>query len=93
MKKFIHINQHKIRSNNKAGTDLPVITVKTYKENIYGHSVDILDKEGRGVASIIYSPHKPLNCGARVWIETKAEVVINQLDQKDGISFIKQSKL
>jgi hypothetical protein len=35
MKKRIHVNQHKIRSNSKSGDREPVITVKTYKSNDY----------------------------------------------------------
>lgn len=29
---------------------------------------------GEEVARVIYSPHKPLNCGAYCWIETKNDV-------------------
>lgn len=71
MKKRIHINQHKIRANKKNGTNDPVITVKTYKSNEYGHQVNIL-----GESKVVYSPNKPLSCGARVWIETECEVII-----------------
>ena len=70
MKKIIHINQHVIKSNYKNNKRDPVITVKTYKSNNYGHQVDIL-----GPSKVIYSPDKPLSCGARVWIETDAEVI------------------
>ena len=72
MKKKIHINMHKIRSNKKHGTNEPVITVKTYKSNTYGHEVEIL-----GNSKVVYSPDKPLSCGARVWIETDSEVIID----------------
>lgn len=72
MKKKIHINMHVIRSNKKNGTNDPVITVKTYKSNTYGHEVDIL-----GNSKVVYSPDKPLSCGARVWIETDSEVLID----------------
>ena len=71
MKKRIHVNQHKIRSNKKNNLTEPVITVKTSKANNYGHEVEIL-----GPSKIIYSPDKPLSCGAKVWIETEAEVNI-----------------
>ena len=71
MKKKIHVNQHKIRSNKKNNLNEPVITVKTSKSNNYGHEVEIL-----GPSKIIYSPDKPLSCGAKVWIETEAEVNI-----------------
>ena len=65
------MNQHNIKFNQKHGTNKPVITVKTYKDNKYAHEVDIL-----GESKVIYKPDKPLSCGARVWIETEAEVVI-----------------
>jgi hypothetical protein len=71
MKKRIHVNQHNIKFNQKYGANKPVITVKTYKNNNYAHEVDIL-----GESKVIYRPDKPLSCGARVWIETEAEVLI-----------------
>ena len=69
MKKRIHINQHVIRANAKNGTNDPAITVKTYRNNYYAHRVEI-----GGASTVVYSPDKPLNCGARVWIETDATV-------------------
>jgi hypothetical protein len=71
MKKYIHINQHIIRRNKSNGYNEPVITVKTYKSNNYGHSVEV-----NGPCTIVYSPDKPLSCGARVWIETDASVTV-----------------
>ena len=71
MKTKIHINQHVIKSNHKNNKRDPVITVKTYKSNNYGHQVDIL-----GPSKVIYSPDKPLSCGAKVWIETDSEVIV-----------------
>ena len=76
MLKRIHINQHVIRANAKNGDSNPVITVKTYDSNTYGHTVEILDKNGNVVATVVYSPDKPLPCGAKVWIETSSEVTI-----------------
>jgi len=69
MKTKIHVNQHNVRANSK-GEDLPVLTVKTYKENRKCNKVEI-----RGPSSVVYSPDKPLSCGAKVWIETEAEVI------------------
>jgi len=74
MKTIIHVNQHKIRANLKNGTQEPVITVKDYKANRYTSSAIIKDSEGNEVARIVYSPDKPLSCGARVWIETQLTV-------------------
>lgn len=76
MKKIIHINQHVIRKNSKTGERNPVITCKTYKDNTYAHSVIIKDISGNDVARVIYSPDKPLSCGAKVWIETENEIEI-----------------
>jgi len=75
MNKKIHINQHIIRANGKTGDRNPVITVKTYRTNTYGHSVLI-----KGESRVVYNPDKPLSCGAKVWIETDGEVVV------DGVS-------
>jgi hypothetical protein len=71
MKTKIHINQHVIKSNHKNNKRDPVITVKTYNSNNYGHQVEIL-----GPSKVIYSPDKPLSCGAKVWIETDSEVIV-----------------
>jgi len=71
MKRIIHVNQHAIRRNIKAENPEPVITVKTYKDNHYGFCAEF--KSGR----IIYSPDKPLSCGARLWIETTEPVVLD----------------
>jgi predicted acyl esterase len=73
MKKIIHVNQHVIKRNTKHGTDEPVLTVKTYKENKYAHEAIIKTKDGVELAKVIYRPHKPLSCGARVWIEFETE--------------------
>lgn len=72
----IHVNQHHIRSNKTKGTNLPVITVKRGKENIYCNEVEIL-----GPSKITYcgsgTDIKPLiSCGARVVIETDCDITI-----------------
>jgi hypothetical protein len=73
MKTIIHVNQHVIRKN-KDGENRPVLTCKTYKENTYAHEAIIYDKDGEIAAKVIYSPDKPLSCGAKVWIETNNNV-------------------
>ena len=74
MKKRIHVNQHKIRSNRKNNSQEPVLTVKTYKTNNYCNEAVIYGQDGKEAARVIYSPNKPLSCGARVWIETNSKV-------------------
>tara|TARA_Y100000296_G_scaffold15056_1_gene17645 strand:+ start:177 stop:395 length:219 start_codon:yes stop_codon:yes gene_type:complete len=71
VKKYIHVNQHVIKANAKHNKNDPVLTVKTYKSNDYGHEVEI-----DGPCKVVYRPNKPLSCGAKVWIETKSEVKI-----------------
>jgi hypothetical protein len=73
MKTIIHVNQHVIKSNIKKEVSDPVLTVKTYKDNRYAHEVEIV-----GSSKVVYSPDKPLSCGARVWIETYGEVIITK---------------
>jgi len=70
VKTIIHVNQHKIKANTKNGTNDPVLTVKTYKSNVYAHTAEI-----KGPSRIVHSADKPLSCGARVWIETESEVI------------------
>ena len=84
MKKIIHVNQHVIRRNTKQGTDEPVLTVKTYKENNYAHEAIIRTKGGVELGRVIYSPHKPLSCGARGWIETDTETSDVELIIREG---------
>jgi hypothetical protein len=73
MKKYIHVNQHKIRSNKKNNTLEPVITIKEGKKNTYCSEVEVL-----GPSRIVYGGNeKPLLfCGARVVIETESEINI-----------------
>mgnify|MGYP001573571125 CR=1 FL=1 len=71
MKTIIHVNQHVIKANRKNGNNNPVLTCKTYKTNNYAHEVEI-----KGPSRVVYSPEKPLSCGAHVWIETQGEILI-----------------
>jgi|TARA_R100001244_G_scaffold87024_1_gene66676 hypothetical protein len=70
--KRIHINQHIIKSNIKNNKNLPPITVRTSKKTYKAHHVTI-----NGNSKVIYSPEKPLSCGAKVWIETNGDVNTN----------------
>ena len=72
-KTYIHVNQHIIRANRKNGTDDPVITVKQGSRNTYCSRVRVL-----GPSEVIYGGNdRPLlSCGARVVIETEADVEI-----------------
>lgn len=73
-KTIIHVNQHVIKANRKTDAKDPVLTVKTYKDTRYAHDVEI-----NGPVRVVYSPDKPLSCGAHVWIETHAPVTIKEM--------------
>ena len=72
--KRIHVNQHVIRRNIKNKDESahePCIGVEVAGEHKeYYHRIKI-----DGPCEIITSINKPLRCGARVWIETEAEII------------------
>ena len=68
---IIHVNQHIVRKNGKTGSRDPVLTVKQGRKNTYATAAEVL-----GPCRVVYSPDCPLSCGAKVWIETDAEVVL-----------------
>jgi hypothetical protein len=67
--KRIHVNQHIIRNNKKRGEKKDVITIQWRGKSYTAKTVAI-----QGTSQVIYSPDKPLSCGAHVWVETKNEV-------------------
>lgn len=70
-KTIIHVNQHVIRRNGKTGEREPTLTIKQGRKNTYAHDVII-----NGPSRVVYSPDRPLSCGAKVWIETEAEITV-----------------
>ncbi len=71
MIKRIHVNQQIIRANTRHGFRDAPISVKTSRANHRAHRVTI-----QGPSELVYSPDRPLACGARLWIETQAQVVV-----------------
>ena len=71
-KKIIHVNRHHIRDNLKDGGSRPVFSIKKGKTNTRCSSLQI-----DGPSKLVYSPGKPLSCGATVWIETFGDVLID----------------
>ena len=70
----IRVLGQSIRSNINSSRLDPVLIVSQNKELIsrqYGF--DIKDSKRNVVAQIIYSPFKPLSCGARLWIQTDSD--------------------
>jgi len=70
----IHVNQHVIKANAKNGENNPIFTIKQGGKNTYAFNVKVV-----GEMELVYSPDKPLSCGAKVWIETRGEI---KLDEK-----------
>jgi hypothetical protein len=76
-KLIIHVNQHNIKYNSKHEDKKPVLSVKCGKKNTYGNEVLI-----EGPSRIVYSPDKPLSCGAKVWLETYDNVIVLEESSK-----------
>jgi hypothetical protein len=67
--KIIHINRNIIQSNAKHGRKEPVVRVEENGIVKYCMEIEIL-----GPSRMVYRPDKPRPCGAKLWIETDAEV-------------------
>jgi hypothetical protein len=83
MRNIIHVNQFKVRDNNKNGTDEPVLTIKTYKNNQYAHEAIVRLPDGTEVGRFVYQPENPLSCGAKVWFVTYLDVEIVNRSEHD----------
>lgn len=69
----IHVNQHIIKANAKNGENNPIFTIKQGGKNTYAHNVKVV-----GEMELVYSPDKPLSCGAKVWIETRGDIEVDK---------------
>lgn len=65
--KRIHVNQHKIRRK-----EAQVLSIKNRGSTTVADEVEI-----KGPSTVVYRPDKPLSCGARVWVETRAPIVVD----------------
>ena len=69
--KRIHVNQHIIKHNIKNKLDAPTCTVQWKGKSYVGRDIVI-----RGESQVKQRMQTPLSCGARIWVETTAEVEI-----------------
>lgn len=69
MLKVIHINRSIIQKNARHGRQEPVCRVQIGDVVTYCMEVNI-----KGESRMIYRPEAPRPCGAKLWIETTAEV-------------------
>ena len=77
----IHVNQHVIKANAKNGENNPIFTIKQGGKNTYAHNVKV-----KGEMELVYSPDKPLSCGAKVWIETRGDIVLDKSSNTKDLS-------
>lgn len=66
--KRLHVDRRIIAQNRKSGADEPAITIQTSRGSVKARRVNI-----QGPCTFIQSA-KPLSCGARLWVETRAAV-------------------
>lgn len=69
--KRVHVNKHIIAANVKSGRSDPAITVQTSKGSFTAHTVVIHGPS-------IMRSDKPLSCGARIYLETHAQLIWDQ---------------
>lgn len=67
--KIIHINRNVIQQNEKNGRKEPIIRVEENGKTRYCMELKI-----NGPSVMVYRPDKPRPCGAKVWLETEADV-------------------
>lgn len=67
--KRIHVHQQIVRNNVKNKTDIPSVTVQWRNKSYKARDVKI-----KGESTVMQRMFEPLSCGARIWIETTAEV-------------------
>ncbi len=76
MKQIVHVAQCDIRANAKDGGLRPPIILRDYKGAVRAHELELIDRAtGRNLGRFVYSPHSPLRCGARLWLELDSNVV------------------
>ena len=65
---IIHVNQQIIRQNSKYGSNAPVFRIQNgYDDPTPKYAREVIFN---GSSKTVYSPDKPLKCGAKVWIES-----------------------
>jgi hypothetical protein len=81
-KHVIHVQQLRLKKNRISGEREPVLTVKRKHGGpaTMAHQVVIRDEGGREVARVVYSPAKPLSCGAVCWVESSLPLELLDLE-------------
>lgn len=77
--KRIHVNQFVIKRFHKTGADEPAWIIRTSEGVFYARHWAL-----SGPIEGIQSLAKPMpGCSARLWIETRAEIVLHQVERAD----------
>jgi hypothetical protein len=66
----VYVNRHIVAANHKSGARNPPITILCKGKRTHGTTVELI-----GQSRVVYSPDKPLSCGARVWIEADGAMI------------------
>ncbi|MET0375925.1 MAG: hypothetical protein ABW128_16925 [Rhizorhabdus sp.] len=69
MSLIVHVAQDAIRRNAKNSTSDPAIIVRRNSKPTRHSELEIVGPDGTVVGEFVYSPHKPLPCGARLWLK------------------------
>lgn len=77
---IVHVNRQTIARNARHGTNEPPLIIRRGRKREYAHEVELV-----GRAKIVHSPHKPLDCGARVWIEADDATPVGGSHQDNGV--------
>lgn len=71
---IIHVDQRNIRKNLKEGSNEPVMTVIAGGKTVKAQGIEIWDESGKVLlGQFIYSPDRPLSCGARLWFKANLQ--------------------
>lgn len=70
-RKEIVVNRHVADANRRREEREPCLTAKCQGRTTYGHEIVI-----RGESRLVQRPEEPRGCGATVWLETTAELLV-----------------
>lgn len=75
---IIHVNSNVIKANAKHGDRASPLTLRDGRNKVVARGQEILIQTDPPVL-VRYEPDDTLSCGARVWIETEAEIGVRTL--------------
>lgn len=67
-KQVLHVAQDAIRRQDGS----PAIIIRDYRGATRHHEVELV-KDGEVLGKFVYSPDKPLSCGARLYLEVMSD--------------------